>query len=332
MLVVIAHATGCKDDTVSQPPPIQWEQTSLDSSSVWTFAGVGSSLFAGGGLGVFRSTDNGTSWLHVSSGLTYFNTSTGQIATAGVRAFAVLSDGIGGMNLFAGTWGGGMYRSTNNGSTWTQVNSGFTAASNFFDVRALAASGTDLFAGTVEDGVFLSTNNGTSWTPVNEGLTQRSVFSFVIKGTNIFAGTAQGVFLSTNRGTTWIQTVGIEWNVTAFALLDTNLFAGTYGGGVYLSTNNGTSWTAVNAGLTNIQVFSLAAIPASRVSGTNLFAGTESEGIFVSTNGGISWTQFNSGLEPLRAATGTTRVHSLTASGSYLFAGTWRGGVWRRPL
>ena len=208
-LVVIAHSTGCKDDTVS-PPPIQWVQTSLDSSSIWTFAVIGTNLFAGGGLGVFRSTDNGTSWLHVSSGLTYFNTSTGQIATAGVRAFAVLPDGIGGMNLFAGTWGGGMYRSTNNGSTWTQVNTGFTAASNFFDVRALAVRGTDLFAGTVGDGVFLSTNNGASWTPVNEGLTQKSVFSIIVKGSTIFAGTTQGVFLSTNRGTTWIQTDGIE--------------------------------------------------------------------------------------------------------------------------
>jgi len=39
----------------------------------------------------------------------------------------------------------------------------------------------------------------------------------------------------------------------------TNLFAGTVNG-VFLTTNNGTSWTAINAGLPNRPVGSLAVI------------------------------------------------------------------------
>ena len=54
----------------------------------------------------------------------------------------------------------------------------------------------------------------------------------------------------------------------------TDLFAGTQHGGVFLSTDNGTSWTAVNAGLTDTVVISLA------VSGTDLFAGTAWEGVW----------------------------------------------------
>jgi hypothetical protein len=62
-----------------------------------------------------------------------------------VRAFA-----ISGTNLFAGTDGGGVFLSTNNGTSWTQVNNGLTNT----DVHAFAVSGTNLFAGTNGGGVF----------------------------------------------------------------------------------------------------------------------------------------------------------------------------------
>ena len=62
----------------------------------------------------------------------------------GVGCFAV-SD----TNLFAGT-GGGVYRSTNNGTSWTPVNTGLWNLS----VYALAVSGTKLFAGTQGNGVW----------------------------------------------------------------------------------------------------------------------------------------------------------------------------------
>ncbi|MCK7528688.1 MAG: hypothetical protein MZV64_69590 [Ignavibacteriales bacterium] len=66
----------------------------------------------------------------------------------------------------------GVFLSTNNGTSWTAVNTGLTNT----NVRALAVSGTNLFAGTDGGGVFLSTNNGTSWTAVNTGLTNTNVY------------------------------------------------------------------------------------------------------------------------------------------------------------
>ncbi|MGH7600078.1 MAG: regulator, partial [bacterium] len=57
----------------------------------------------------------------------------------------------------------------------------------------------------------------------------------------------------------WIQTNGPYGGyILCFAVNGSNLFAGTFGGGVFLSTNNGTNWTAVNTGLTNTVVRSLA--------------------------------------------------------------------------
>ena len=168
-----------------------------------------------------------------------------------------------GTNLFAGTLGG-VFLSTNNGTSWTAVNSG----SPSIPISALAVSGANLFAGT-PSGVFLFINNGTSWTAANSTLTNGDVRSLAVSGTNLFAGTyGDGIFLSTNNGTSWtaVNSGLTNTNIYSLALSGTNLFAGT-DGGVFLFTNNGTSWTAVNSGL-NTYVLSLA------LSGTNLFAGT----------------------------------------------------------
>jgi len=113
----------------------------------------------------------------------------------------VYSLAVSGTNLFAGTWGG-VFLSTDNGTSWTRVNNGLTKGF----VNALAVSGTNLFAGTGCDGVFLSTNNGKSWTQVNTGLTDTVVWSLAVSGTNLFAGTeGGGVFLSTNNGKSWTE-------------------------------------------------------------------------------------------------------------------------------
>ena len=223
---------------------------------------------------------------------------------------------VSGTNLFTGTYGGGVFLSTNNGTSWTDVNSGLTNSK----VYSLAVSGTNLFAGTDGGGVFLSTNNGTSWTAT--GLTYTTVYSLAVSGTNLFAGTyGARVLLTTDNGKIWITVnSGLTYStVLSLAVSGTNLFAGTWNGGVFLSTNNGTSWTDVNSGLTNSTVLFLA------VSGTNLFAGTYGGGVFLSTNNGASWTAVNSGLT-------NSKVYSLAVSGTNLFAGTDGSGVWRRPL
>src|SRR5271157_1141850 len=59
---------------------------------------------------LFLSTDNGTSWIVVDSGLTY----------NGVRCLAVS-----GSSFFTGT-GGGVLLSTDSGKSWIAVNSGLT--------------------------------------------------------------------------------------------------------------------------------------------------------------------------------------------------------------
>ena len=240
------------------------------------------------------------------------------------KSGAVMALAVSGTNLFAGN-GSGVYLSTNNGTSWTLVDSGLTNQS----VWSLAVSGTNLWAGTSGGGVFLSTNNGTSWTAVNNGvpISGSEVTSLAVSGTNLFAGTwGDGVFHLTNNGTNWtLVDSGLTGNYFHFlAFYDTNIFAGTYSG-IYRSANSRSSWIAVDSGLTNSIVYSFA------VGGTSLFAGTRGGGVFLSSNNGTSWTAVNNGLT-------NPDVTALAVSGSNLFAGinsnagVFNGSVWRRPL
>jgi len=63
--------------------------------------------------------------------------------------------------------------------------------------------------------------------------------------------------------------------ISSFIPVGTNLFAATFDSGVFLSTNQGESWAAVNAGLTDLRVRTLA------VADGTLFAGTLGSGVFV---------------------------------------------------
>jgi photosystem II stability/assembly factor-like uncharacterized protein len=248
LVVLFTHTANAK-----------WVQTNglYNEQQINALAVSGGTIFAGTDSGLFRSTDSGTSWTAVDSGL----------GKKPVRSFA-----MSGGNLFAGTSGYGIFLSTNNGASWTAIVVGPI-------VLSLAVSGGNLFAGTYS-GVFLATNNGAgwTWTAINSGLpASATIYSLAVSGGNIFAGAEGGVFLSSNNGTSWTAVnSGLTYpSVTSLAVSGSSIFAGTFGGGVFLSTNNGTSWTAVNSGLpANTYVWSLA------VSDSTIFAGTSGSGVW----------------------------------------------------
>ena len=79
--------------------------------------------------------------------------------------------------LYAGTnvagTGGGVFKSTNGGASWSAVNSGLTETK----VWALAINPTTtstLYVATNYGGVFKSTNAGASWSAANTGIPQFS--------------------------------------------------------------------------------------------------------------------------------------------------------------
>ena len=232
-----------------------------------------------------------------------------------------------GTNLFAGDYQDGVFLSTDNGRSWTGVDSGLTNR----NVRTLVVMGANLFAGT-RGGVFISTNNGTSWRESNSGLTDTCVSVLTVSGTDLFAGTQYGggIFLSTDNGASWksvnsglLKTAydtSLYISVWAFTVSGANFFAGT-DNGVYLSTDNGTSWSGVSSGLLPTGIYHYSTVRSFAAVGTVLFAETSGGSVYKSTNNGTTWAAADSGLT-------NSIVQSLVASGKNIFAGTYGDGVY----
>jgi photosystem II stability/assembly factor-like uncharacterized protein len=231
-------------------------------------------IFAGTPYAIWRSSDKPGKWTQV------WLTNKASVQIACLQSS---SSGY----VFAGTTGGGILRSTDNGDNWNQVNTGLTG--DVVHGLAIGATGR-VFAGT-DRGVLRSTDNGVSWTQVNRGLTHPDLahpdveFLAINSAGHIFAVTFVGVFRSTNNGESWTH---FGFPKTPFPKLTItssgNIFTGT-DNGVYRSTDNGESWTQVNRGLTNTIVDCVAASSSGYV-----FAGT-STGVFRSKDNGDTWIQ-----------------------------------------
>lgn len=245
---------------------------------------------------------------------------------ASVWAIAVASND----HIFVGTDGGGIFRSTNDGDTWTDIGlRGLHVLSFAFN------GGGHIFAGTIFDGVFRSTDNGDTWTQMNMGLTNTgspddpryTVSSLAINSNgHLFAGTGEyiqrfkgdGIFRSTDNGESWTQVSPNLASTMVPALTvspNGNIFAGTIGKGIFRSTDGGQTW--VQTGLDGIDVASLNTAPNG-----NIFAGINRGGVYRSTDGAI-WN--DTGLTNTGAG-----VHCVaTNSRGHVFAATRGNGVFR---
>jgi len=235
------------------------------------------------------------------------------LATNGTTLYAGIIDSI----------NGGIFTSTNMGSSWTSISNGLPGLA----VRSIAVSGSNLYAAVDSYGLFLSTNNGNSWTPINSGLSS-GVLTIMIKGTDIYVGTGNGIFKSTTTTGIYNWTSissglnGLE--VSAISFNNNDIFVVCLDG-VYQSINNGNSWTQVNNGITYPnEVHSTILNHNSYIyigAGLNTVLGS-TPGVFSSNNTGtISWTNSSTGMYG-------DEIVSFHSIGNTIFAGStgsWGG-------
>lgn len=107
------------------------------------------------GVGVYKSTDGGTSWRQVSRGLTGEGLS--------VNTLQVQPQNT--SQLVIATFGG-LYTSADGGLTWQK-----TSGSRSFDVEYVSDEPSTVYAST-DDGVLVSADFGTTWKPFGFGLPQ----------------------------------------------------------------------------------------------------------------------------------------------------------------
>ena len=305
-----------------------WAIDPLDSANV----------YAGTTAGVFKSTDEGRSWIKTNSGLTSLD----------VRALAV--DPKNPVTVYAATSGGGLFKSTDRGSRWSPANAGLTNT----NVQSLALDATNpsrMFVGTWGGGVFKSLDGGQRWNPINSGLASPHIGTVVLDPRRPSVAYAapyqQGIFRTTDDGATWnaINTGLGQLSVNALAVdpVDTSvLYAGA--DGVYKSTNGGGNWTRIVSGLdANSYAYTLVIDPANPLT---VYAGCNT-GPYKSTDGGSNWTKVSTRtaggpttrlvMHPSRpsvlyAATPPTAdafVTKLDAQGAGLVFSTYLGGLYR---
>lgn len=225
--------------------------------------------------------------------------------------------------LFAGSdSGSGVYRTADNGATWTAGFGGFPAG---VVVSDLAVSGNYLFAGSRNAGIFRK-GNGTNWTAVTTGLPVGSGFiGFGVSGSYLFAGMGDsGIYRTGDSGATWTA-VNTGLSGSWFHGFEVNggyIFAGTdddYGNNMFRSANNGANWTAVSNGLPVAGGGRNGQFWAMVTNGGYVFAGTIGNGIYRTGDNGANWTAVNTGLPA------GSMVFSFAAGGNFLFAGTHTG-------
>ena len=260
-------------------------------------------IYAGTGYdGIYLSTDLGDTWMKIS----------GAVPNNLVSALALDSDGV----LFDATWGDGMFRSTNSGGSWEQINVGFVYPRLY---NMTLNSKDHIFVGT-DEGVFRSEDSGNSWISVNNGIEDEAIYSLAINQNDfIFAGLpAYGVAVSQDGGENW-SVCGPEFQTgLAIAFTSNYIFLGTYDGGVYrASIGSYYYWSEVNNGLNSSYVRCLAVNRDQ-----DLFAGTQA-GIFRSSDNGDNWEAMNDGLGFLNIGCISVNLRQD------LFAGTRGGGIYR---
>jgi photosystem II stability/assembly factor-like uncharacterized protein len=144
-----------------------------------------------------------------------------------LNTFQAQSFALNGDYVYAGGFNGSITISSDNGSSWIQSNLGTNS-----NVKQLLVVGNDLYAAT-DAGVFKSINNGIDWTQINTGLTNTVINSLAANSNYIFAGTGEGFFVSSNNGNNW-ELAGLDsCNIQTITLNDSTLYAGTFGNGIF---------------------------------------------------------------------------------------------------
>ncbi|GEM_PF-3290230 len=241
-----------------------------------------------GGINMYKSTTGGTSWKK----LTHWYSGAG---------YPYIHADQHGMNfhpsnnntLFVGN-DGGVFKSTNGGSAWTDLSGGM-GITQFYRLGTSATNVNRIIAGSQDNGTSMVV--GGTWARVIGGDGMEALIDY--KNDNICYGELYygDVYRSTNGGSSFMSITGSlaesgGW-VTPYIINPINpatLYLGTTK--VYRTRNRGTTWTAISGVLTGNTLVSLAVAKSD----TNWIYAADYYSLYRTTNGGGAWTDITSGL------------------------------------
>ena len=251
-----------------------------------------------------------------------------------VRCFVALSSDT----ILAGTQYGGMFASTDAGSSWRQCG----LAGGLVVSMAMTRTGTVL-ASILGKGVYRSSDGGQTWQATtmpeytiyvlavnSKGLIFAGAGPTIVSGTASMTNTTghilgyQGVYRSTDDGETW-SAVGLKFmSVYALSIDQHNsIVAGTWQHGLYRSIDNGDNWASI--------AFADSTIDALGVDmDTSVFAATRSGTVYRSTDHGNTWTSMTGFAPPVTFLTADARGNILAGTIDGVFRSGDGGITWTR--
>ncbi len=234
----------------------------------------GDTILAGmGNVSYFLTTDGGKTWRDAKNNTDYslwYKKVAGSIFYINQQPFLIAPNSY----QYLGT-STGIYRSTDGGGSWDNLNLGLTSIS----IACLAVdSAGNLFTATNE-GIYRSTDDALHWKRLNYTMSGKSGISSLVINTSgdvVAVEKDAGIFWSQDTGATW-GPIGTGLAGTVNCMLSTpsgHVFAGT-NKGVYYLAKGGSSWVNANDGLTNLNVLSI-----TRDSAGTVYLGTDGDGMF----------------------------------------------------
>ncbi|HYM20784.1 MAG TPA: T9SS type A sorting domain-containing protein [Candidatus Kapabacteria bacterium] len=291
-------------------------------------------------VGLFRSDDEGDnwSWVQIKNGVFYTS----------VFGMAVLGD-----TIFAGSYGNGVFRTTDQGNTWAPIDNGH-------DSNNIWTMETDKDIVYTDYPLYKSTDRGDHWTYNGNAPIGAYPTSYFRLGDTVIVGTANGnIFISDDDGVSWSQksSLALAGGSNIYAVLYYNgiLYASSRDDGIYRSTDFGNTWSlsldrsvgdffmaltahgnvvlaandkgiyrTTDEGVTWDTLLDYVSFEALQVVGNIIFAA--GDGIYISTDDGATWSVDQYKIQNNAFAS------FVVGNDGFLYAGSNYLGVWRRPI
>jgi len=267
--------------------------------------------------GVYKTSDGGSMW-HEISGANSGLPQTPEVGFSGLVIDPTDTDRLylfGGCDVDLNYMHTGadpsdmhtVYKSTDGGTTWANLNDGLLGA-NSDSIKGLAIAPYDpdvLFIGALK-GVFRSLDGGATWEDISSGLGYEHTAGAELNtaGTRLYiptlgGGVYGGAVDPINSSVTWDEASRLiatihHVQVSVDPSSSSTLYASAFPGGIFKSENGGSTWVECNFGIPSFFVhdpasqgyYSLAVCPSNP---DLLFLGMYRVGLFKSTDGGGIW-------------------------------------------